>query len=67
MEECYKYFKCTKTDCPAYGKEGVKCWEIEETLCHHPLVEYFDEKLSELGRKKCDGCAYYLAEKKDED
>ena len=64
MEECYEYFSCTKTECPAYGKKDVNCWEAEETLCHHPLIEYFQEKLSEVGKKKCDGCAYYMTARK---
>lgn len=60
MEECYKYFSCSKTDCPAYGSKGINCWKIEGTLCHHPLVEFFDAKLSETGKRKCDGCVYYV-------
>ena len=63
MEECYQYFSCTKKDCPAYGKKDINCWEMEETLCHHPLVEYFDKKLSELGKRKCDGCAQYVTKR----
>ena len=64
MEECYKYFSCTKTDCPAYERKDINCWDIEETLCHHPLIEYFHTKLSEVGKKKCDGCAYYVTARK---
>ncbi|MBW2664503.1 MAG: hypothetical protein JRD93_21635, partial [Deltaproteobacteria bacterium] len=51
---CWEAEACTKTGCPAYGREHVRCWYVDGTLCTGEPMGKFPEKLDE-----CRECAVY--------
>ncbi len=56
MEKCYEYLGCDKYSCTMRNKDDdVNCWELEDTLCHHPNMEL----MKDLGKGKCEYCIYY--------
>jgi len=62
---CYEYLKCGQTECPMYGKkDGPECWEVDETLCVHHVIEEVRKGLSGIDKKetcKLWGCLFYKA------
>jgi PAS domain S-box-containing protein len=32
-EKCWQVMRCSKTDCPAFGKEEQRCWLVPDTHC----------------------------------
>ncbi len=62
MEVCYEYLGCSKTDCIMHGrKDGVPCWEVENTLCNHHGIELVRRKTEGRKEDACRraGCIYY--------
>lgn len=51
---CWEDEECTKTKCPAYGDENVRCWYVDGTLCTGAPSGKFPDKLSE-----CRECNVY--------
>jgi anti-anti-sigma factor len=50
--KCWEYFKCDKTDCPAYGSDELRCWLIPDTLCRDEIAGSYLEKIESCA--KCD-------------
>lgn len=45
LQQCYEYFHCIDTECPAYGKKTTKCWQIAGTHCKGKIMRNYYEKL----------------------
>ena len=58
---CWKVKKCTKNNCPAYEKEDLACWYVDDTLCESKgLVTYAEKK------EACRKCKVYKKYSGDE-
>ena len=55
MEKCYEYFNCKEHECPARKIDVLNCWDIENTLYHHPSLELMVKN----NINKCDYCQFY--------
>jgi C4-dicarboxylate-specific signal transduction histidine kinase len=42
---CWQTRKCENESCPCYGKEPMRCWQTEGTLCHEEWPASFSEKV----------------------
>ncbi len=51
---CYIEMECKKEDCPCFGKEGVRCWQIAGTYCGGESQGQFVEKYG-----KCSQCPVF--------
>ncbi|MBI4826170.1 MAG: response regulator [Nitrospirae bacterium] len=51
---CWEYKKCGKEDCPAYGKEHVRCWQLAGTHCGGEVQGQFAQKYG-----RCEQCDVY--------
>lgn len=60
METCYQFFKCKKTECVAHKADGLKCWEIDGSLCsaHNDDLNIL-QTLFEDKKEYCKLCFYY--------
>lgn len=47
--KCWEVLNCNKKSCPAYGRTGVRCWQIAGTFCKN-------EKFKGSFVKKWQGC-----------
>jgi two-component system NtrC family sensor kinase len=54
LRRCYEVKKCTKVDCPCYGKEAMRCWQIAGTFCGGEVQGAFAQKY-----KTCSECEVY--------
>jgi diguanylate cyclase (GGDEF)-like protein len=45
LSPCYRYFQCSDTKCPVYGKEAGKCWQASATHCRGRVFRNNIEKL----------------------
>jgi PAS domain S-box-containing protein len=41
---CWEYFSCTNTSCPAHGNREQACWLIETTFCSHKETVSLENK-----------------------
>ena len=39
LKECWKEFSCEKKTCPAFGRTGVRCWQISGTFCSQGVLD----------------------------
>lgn len=53
---CWKAKNCTAEDCPAFGKEHVRCWLVAGTYCRGEVQGRFAQKLGD-----CAKCEVYKA------
>ncbi len=52
LQSCWELMKCTKEECPCYGKKSLRCWQVDNTLCYDMgCKENFKEKFIEC--QKC--------------
>ncbi|RJQ52587.1 MAG: PAS domain S-box protein [Nitrospiraceae bacterium] len=51
LKKCYEVKNCSKTACPCYGKEAVRCWQIAGTFCGGEIQGAFAQKYGNC--KKC--------------
>jgi len=51
---CREVMKCTKTDCPCYSLNNVRCWQIAGTYCGGKTQGVFLDKFG-----KCSDCPTY--------
>jgi PAS domain S-box-containing protein len=58
---CWDVRQCDKTQCPAYGKELMRCWFVDDTSSVTGQALQFPEKLNE-----CRSCAVYRNQVGDE-
>ncbi len=45
LSPCYRYFQCSDTKCPVYGKEAGKCWQASASHCRGRIFRNTVEKL----------------------
>ncbi len=57
---CWEVKKCDKTDCPAYGKHKVRCWQLAGTHCADEVQGQFAQKYG-----RCEKCEIYKTSTKD--
>lgn len=53
IQACWEKMHCEKPECPCYGKDPMRCWQVDDTLC-------YDNKCKETFREKfidCQHCA----------
>ena len=43
---CWQITSCIKSACPAYNKQDVSCWLVDNTLCGNPMMETCNDKLA---------------------
>ena len=43
--ECWEYFQCNESECPAYRSEDLRCWLFPGTHCRNDIQGKFIEKL----------------------
>lgn len=51
---CWEMKKCGKDDCPAYGKQNVRCWQLAGTHCGGQVQGQFAQKYG-----RCEKCEVY--------
>ena len=54
LGECWLEMKCGQEECPCYGKEPQRCWQVENTQCYNELQKDFEEKYA-----MCRQCLVY--------
>jgi PAS domain S-box-containing protein len=54
--KCYVEKNCTKEECPCYGKEAMRCWQVVGTYCNDEIQGGFARKY-----KNCSECDVYRA------
>lgn len=54
IENCYETMGCAHTECPCYGKEGVRCWQVAGTYCLGAPSGHFVDKYED-----CNECPVY--------
>lgn len=67
LPTCWRVRKCGNVDCPCYGREAMRCWQAEGTLCDRGRKGSFSEKvtgcrLCEVFRQACPDRLTELAE-----
>ena len=60
-EPCWEVRQCGKTRCPAYGRELLRCWFVDETCCMTGESVRFPDKIQE-----CRTCVVYRNQMGDE-
>lgn len=55
LNNCWEFRSCKKTDCPAYGQEGVPCWEVTGHRCGDRVFPRLEEKLIQC----CFKCPFF--------
>jgi PAS domain S-box-containing protein len=54
LRKCYELKKCSKADCPCYGKDAVRCWQVSGTHCGGAVQGAFALKID-----NCVECEVY--------
>lgn len=54
LKKCYEVMICNKEDCPCYGKERERCWQIDGTCGGGKEYGSFDDKYN-----SCSACPVY--------
>lgn len=54
LEKCYEVKNCKKKNCPCYGKEASRCWQIAGTYCGGEVQGAFAQKFG-----NCTICEVY--------
>ncbi|MEW6601831.1 MAG: PAS domain S-box protein [Nitrospirota bacterium] len=54
LGRCYELKNCTKVDCPCYGKEVTRCWQVAGTYCGGQVQGTFANKYG-----NCSVCEVY--------
>jgi PAS domain S-box-containing protein len=54
LRACYKIKNCLKKDCPCYGKEASRCWQVAGTYCGGQFQGAFAQKYG-----NCSACEVY--------
>jgi len=55
LNNCWEFLGCDKKDCPAYGQEGVPCWEVTGHRCGDRVFPRLEEKLIQC----CFKCGFF--------
>lgn len=54
LKKCYEVMECRKVECPCFGKEPMRCWQVAGTYCLGEVRGNFAEKIS-----SCRECPTY--------
>lgn len=54
LKKCYEVKNCTKEDCPCYGHEAMRCWQVAGTFCGGKVQGTFAQKYG-----SCSECEVY--------
>ncbi|NOY53547.1 MAG: PAS domain S-box protein [Deltaproteobacteria bacterium] len=54
MVRCHEVKNCTQKNCPCYGKDANRCWQVAGTFCGGEAQGEFAKKI-----KNCEECAVY--------
>ncbi len=54
LVRCYEVKNCTRKECPCYGKDSPRCWQVSGTCCGGQVEEGFATKM-----EKCKKCSVY--------
>jgi len=54
LKKCYEEKNCSKTDCPCYGKEAMRCWKVAGTYCGGQVQGAFAQKYGH-----CNQCSVF--------
>lgn len=54
LRKCWEIKKCDYKDCPAYGSENLRCWQIVGTHCQGIVQGIFAKKI-----EYCEKCELY--------
>ena len=54
MKKCHEIKNCTKEDCPCFGKEAMRCWQVAGTYCNGRTQGVFAQKYG-----SCSKCEVY--------
>ncbi len=54
LKKCWAVMKCEKKDCPCFGKDPVRCWQIAGTYCKGEIQGRFAAKID-----NCMDCKFY--------
>lgn len=54
LKTCYELKNCSKKDCPCYGKEAMRCWQVAGTFCGGQVQGAFAQKYG-----NCSACEVY--------
>ncbi len=46
IQKCYEVMRCGKKECPCYGQEPRRCWQISGTFCKGTVQGHFAQKYS---------------------
>lgn len=57
LPTCWRVQHCSKKKCPAYGRQGIRCWHVVGTFCHS------DTPMKDLRAKHgdCRNCIVFKA------
>ncbi|MEW6669000.1 MAG: PAS domain S-box protein [Thermodesulfobacteriota bacterium] len=44
LAKCHEVMGCDRPDCPCYGKQAMRCWQIAGTFCHGKAQGAFAQK-----------------------
>lgn len=47
LKKCYDLMNCKRVECPCYGKEPLRCWQVAGTYCLEEISGGFAEKLDD--------------------
>ena len=60
LKICHEAKHCTKQDCPCFGKEAMRCWQVAGTFCGGKAQGAFVQKYED-----CSECCIYKAATSD--
>lgn len=60
LAQCWRITHCEQTDCPCYGKEPLRCWQVAGTKCEGQVQGGFAQKIG-----ACERCKFYQAATSD--
>jgi PAS domain S-box-containing protein len=52
IKKCYEIMNCVKKDCPCYGQEARRCWQIAGTFCGGKVQGFFADKFGNCSKCK---------------
>ncbi len=60
LEKCWEAKQCDKRDCPCYGQDAVRCWQVAGTFCGGVVQGKFAAKIG-----NCMQCQVYKEATRD--
>jgi PAS domain S-box-containing protein len=60
LVKCWEVKECVQTDCPSYGAENLRCWQVSGTHCGGEVQGVFAQKFGQ-----CEKCEVYKMARSD--